>query len=40
MFRILVVDDEPSIRGQLAESLQEAEYETDVAGDGLPVAEP
>jgi DNA-binding NtrC family response regulator len=33
-FRILVVDDEPAIRAQLEESLQEAGYQTESAGDG------
>jgi two-component system response regulator PilR (NtrC family) len=38
-FRVLVVDDEPAIRGQLEESLQEAGYETEGAGDGAQAAE-
>ena len=33
-FRVLVVDDEPAIRTQLEESLQEAGYETRAAADG------
>ena len=39
MFRVLVVDDEPSIRSQLEESLQEAGYETRGAADGSEAAE-
>jgi len=39
MFRILVVDDEPSIRSQLEEALQEAGYQTKGAGDGRAAAE-
>ena len=39
MFRILVVDDEPSIRSQLEEALQEAGYSTQGAGDGRAAAE-
>jgi DNA-binding NtrC family response regulator len=38
-FSVLVVDDEPSIRAQLEESLQEAGYETQGAGDGREAAE-
>ena len=34
MVRILVVDDEPAIRSELQESLQEAGYETQVAAGG------
>ena len=34
MFRVLVVDDEASIRAELQESLQEAGFETAGAGDG------
>jgi DNA-binding NtrC family response regulator len=37
-FRVLVVDDEPAIRAQLEESLQEAGYETQGAGDGATAA--
>ena len=37
-FRILVVDDEPSIRAQLEESLQEAGYATEGAADGAAAA--
>jgi DNA-binding NtrC family response regulator len=39
MFRILVVDDEPSIRSQLEEALQEAGYLTQGAGDGRAAAD-
>ncbi len=39
MFSILVVDDEPSIRTQLEESLQEAGYRTQSAGDGRAAAD-
>ncbi len=39
MFRVLVVDDEPAIRAQLEESLQEAGYETRGVGDGREAAE-
>jgi DNA-binding NtrC family response regulator len=38
-YRILVVDDEPSIRSQLEEALQEAGYQTQGAGDGRAAAE-
>ena len=38
-FAVLVVDDEPSIRAQLEESLQEAGYQTQGAGDGREAAE-
>ena len=38
-FCILVVDDEPSIRSQLEEALQEAGFETAGAGDGRAAAE-
>ncbi len=38
-FRVLVVDDEPAIRAQLEEALQEAGYETQGAGDGAEAAE-
>jgi len=38
-FQVLVVDDEPSIRAQLEESLQEAGYTTRSAGDGREAAE-
>ncbi len=38
-FRILVVDDEPSIRAELEEALQEAGYETEGAGDGRDAAD-
>ncbi|MFO0985096.1 MAG: sigma-54 dependent transcriptional regulator [Planctomycetota bacterium] len=37
-FRVLVVDDEPAIRAQLEESLQEAGYETAGASDGAEAA--
>jgi two-component system response regulator PilR (NtrC family) len=37
-FRVLVVDDEPAIRAQLEESLQEAGYQTESAGDGAEAA--
>jgi DNA-binding NtrC family response regulator len=37
-FRVLVVDDEPAIRTQLEESLQEAGYETLGASDGMEAA--
>jgi two-component system, NtrC family, response regulator AtoC len=37
-FRVLVVDDEPAIRAELEESLQEAGYETEGAGDGAEAA--
>lgn len=33
-FRTLIVDDEPSIRSELEEALQEAGYETQAASDG------
>jgi DNA-binding NtrC family response regulator len=33
-FRILVVDDEPAIRAQLAESLEEAGFDAAIAADG------
>jgi len=39
IFRVLVVDDEPAIRAQLEESLQEAGYQTMGAGDGAAAAE-
>jgi len=39
MFRILVVEDEPSIRAQLEESLREAGYQTESVGDGRAAAE-
>lgn len=39
MFRVLVVDDEPGIRAELEESLQEAGYETEAAADGAQAAE-
>ena len=39
MFRILVVDDEASIRSQLEEALQEAGFETRGAGDGRAAVE-
>jgi two-component system response regulator PilR (NtrC family) len=39
MFRVLVVDDEPAIRAQLEESLQEAGYETQGAADGAEAAQ-
>src|SRR5262245_4098829 len=39
MFRILVVEDEPSIRAQLEESLREAGYQTESVGDGKAAAE-
>ncbi len=39
MFRILVVDDEPAIREQLEEALQESGYDTRGAGDGKEAAE-
>jgi len=38
-FQVLVVDDEPSIRAQLEESLQEAGYQTLGARDGREAAE-
>jgi DNA-binding NtrC family response regulator len=38
MFRILIVDDESSIRTQLEESLREAGFETRVAPDGQEAA--
>ena len=38
-FRVLVVDDEPAIRAQLEESLQEAGHETRGAKDGAEAAE-
>ncbi len=38
-FSVLVVDDEPAIRAQLEESLQEAGYQTQSAGDGAEAAE-
>ena len=38
-FSVLVVDDEPSIRAQLEESLQEAGYRTQGAGDGREAVE-
>ncbi len=38
-FRVLVVDDEPAIRAQLEESLQEAGYETAGAGNGAEAAQ-
>jgi DNA-binding NtrC family response regulator len=37
--RILVADDEPGIRAELEEALQEAGYETQGAGDGREAAE-
>jgi DNA-binding NtrC family response regulator len=37
--RVLVVDDEPSIRAELEEALQEAGYETQGAADGRAAAE-
>ena len=37
--RVLVVDDEPSIRAELEEALQEAGYQTAGAGDGRAAAE-
>ncbi len=39
IFRILVVDDEPSIRAELEEALEEVGYETQGAGDGNKAAE-
>jgi DNA-binding NtrC family response regulator len=39
VFRILVVDDEPAIREQLEEALQESGYATRGAGDGKEAAE-
>jgi DNA-binding NtrC family response regulator len=39
MARILVVDDEPGIRSELEEALQEAGYETQGAADGRAAAE-
>jgi DNA-binding NtrC family response regulator len=33
-FRVLVVDDEPAIRAQLAESLEEAGFAAEIAADG------
>jgi DNA-binding NtrC family response regulator len=38
-FRILIVDDEPSIREQLQEALNEAGYDTQTAADGQEAAE-
>jgi DNA-binding NtrC family response regulator len=38
-FRILVVDDEPSIRSQLEEDLRDAGYETQSAADGRAAAD-
>jgi two-component system response regulator PilR (NtrC family) len=38
-FRILVVDDEPAIRAELEEALQEAGFATHGAGDGAAAAE-
>jgi DNA-binding NtrC family response regulator len=38
-FRILVVDDEPSIRAELEEALQEAGYSTQGAADGRAAVE-
>jgi DNA-binding NtrC family response regulator len=38
-FRILVVEDEPSIRMQLEESLRESGYETEGVADGAAAAE-
>ncbi len=38
-FRILVVDDEPAIRAELEEALQEAGYATEGAGDGRAAAD-
>ena len=38
-FRILVVDDEPAIRAELEEALQEAGFATEGAGDGRKAAE-
>jgi DNA-binding NtrC family response regulator len=39
MASILIVDDEPAIRAELEEALQEAGYETQGAGDGRAAAE-
>ncbi|HVR75322.1 MAG TPA: sigma-54 dependent transcriptional regulator [Planctomycetota bacterium] len=39
MLRILIVDDEPSIRAELEEALEEAGYETHGAGDGRAAAD-
>jgi DNA-binding NtrC family response regulator len=37
-FRILVVDDEPAIRAELQEALQEAGFAVEIAGDGRAAA--
>jgi DNA-binding NtrC family response regulator len=39
MLRILVVDDEPTIRAELEEALEEAGYQTHGAGDGRAAAD-